>query len=72
MEANKAVASGIEEVAYLFHNNKLFIYSKGVDWFPKEIYSYVWNPKTGEPVKLNDDVMDALRYGIYTDALEHK
>lgn len=72
VEANKAVASGIEEVAYLFHNNKLFIYSKGVDWFPKEIYSYVWNPKTGEPVKLNDDVMDALRYGIYTDALEHK
>ena len=28
---------------------------------------YVWNEKTGEPIKLYDDVMDAIRYAIYTD-----
>jgi hypothetical protein len=28
----------------------------------------VWNEKTGEPVKNNDDVLDALRYAIYTES----
>ena len=27
---------------------------------------YVWNDKTGEPVKQFDDVLDALRYALYT------
>ena len=28
---------------------------------------YVWNEKTGEPVKEFDDVQDAIRYAIYSD-----
>ena len=40
--------------------------------FKKEIYMYSWNEKTGEPIKLWDDVMDALRYAIYTDNSDNK
>ena len=29
---------------------------------------YAWNKKTGEPIKLWDDVLDALRYSIYTES----
>lgn len=27
---------------------------------------YVWKEKTDEPIKLFDDVQDAIRYAIYT------
>lgn len=64
--ADKKVIAGIEEVASLFKQNKLFIVRDNVERFEKEIYLYVWNEKTGEPVKLWDDVLDALRYAIYT------
>lgn len=67
--ADKAVVSGIEEVAKLFKLNKLFILKDNVDLFKTEIYNYVWNSNKGEPVKQNDDVLDSLRYAIYT---EHK
>ena len=30
--------------------------------FEKEIFMYVWNQKTGDPVKEWDDVLDSLRY----------
>ena len=65
--ADKKVVSGIEEVARLFKLNKLFIIRDNVERFDKEIYLYVWNEKTGEPVKLWDDVLDAVRYAIYTE-----
>lgn len=29
---------------------------------------YAWNKNTGEPIKKWDDVLDALRYAIYTDS----
>ena len=45
----------------------LLIYYPGVDRFKKEIYTYVWNKKTGEPVKENDDIQDLIRYAIYTE-----
>lgn len=64
--ANKAVLSGIEEVAKLFKEEKLFVLESAVTKFKDEIYQYVWNKKTGEPVKENDDVLDSLRYAIYT------
>lgn len=64
--ANKAVLSGIEEVAKLFKADKLFVLETAVSKFKDEIYQYVWNKKTGEPVKENDDVLDAIRYAIYT------
>lgn len=66
INADKKVIAGIEEVASLFKQNKLFVVRDNVERFEKEIYLYVWNEKTGEPIKLWDDVLDALRYAIYT------
>ena len=37
--------------------------------FLDEVYSYVWDGDKGEPVKVNDDVMDAVRYAIYNQHL---
>ena len=31
---------------------------------------YSWNKTTGEPVKVWDDVLDALRYAIYTESIK--
>ena len=67
--ADKAVLSGIEQVARRFKAGTLKIYKKDAKdkaRFADEIYQYVWNERTGEPVKLNDDVLDALRYAVYT------
>lgn len=63
--ADKSVLSGIERVAQLYKQRKLFIVDD-VKRFREEIYMYVWNEKTGEPVKEYDDVQDAIRYAIYT------
>ncbi|MCJ0932935.1 PBSX family phage terminase large subunit [Virgibacillus halodenitrificans] len=66
VNADKAVISGIEEVARLFKLNKLKVVKDNVKRFEKEIFMYVWNEKTGEPVKEWDDVLDSIRYAIYT------
>ena len=34
--------------------------------FLDELYQYVWDETSGEPVKANDDVMDAVRYAMAT------
>ena len=64
--ANKAVLSGIEEVAKLMKAGRFFVVSDKVSKFKDEVYQYIWNEKTGEPVKENDDVLDAVRYAIYS------
>lgn len=64
--ANKSVISGIELVAKGFKNSTLYVVRERVDKFNDEIYQYVWNPKTGEPVKEHDDVLDSIRYAIYS------
>lgn len=66
--ADKAVLSGIESVAKRFKTKTLFAVEDQVDLFKKEIFMYAWNKKTGEPIKLWDDVLDALRYAIYTES----
>lgn len=66
LNADKAVISGIEEVARLFKRNELFIVKDKVARFEKEIFMYVWNQKTGDPVKEWDDVLDSLRYALYS------
>lgn len=66
INANKSVLSGIETVATLIKNGRLLIVEDKVDNFKQEIFTYTWNKKTGEPVKINDDVLDALRYAIYS------
>lgn len=66
INAVKHVVAGIEEVARMYKLNKLFIVKDVVKRFDDEIYMYVWDEKTGMPVKQWDDVQDALRYAIYT------
>lgn len=66
LNADKSVLSGIEEVARLIKLNRFFVLENKVKRFKKEIYNYVWDEKTGEPIKANDDVLDSIRYTIYT------
>lgn len=66
INADKSVLSGIEEVARLIKLGRFFVISDKVKVFKKEIYNYVWDEKTGNPVKENDDVMDSMRYAIYS------
>ncbi|HSQ88170.1 PBSX family phage terminase large subunit [Romboutsia sp.] len=65
--ADKSVLSGIEVVSKLLKSNKLFVVENEVDLFKTEIYNYVWHSGKDEPVKTNDDVLDALRYALYSD-----
>ncbi|HFI0342897.1 TPA: PBSX family phage terminase large subunit [Streptococcus suis] len=67
VNADKSVLSGIEQVAKLMKQGLFFVCSEKVDKFKDEVYQYVWNEKTGEPEKKNDDVLDALRYAIYSN-----
>lgn len=63
--AKKSVLSGIESVAKCMKQGHFFVIKEAIDAFLDEIYQYVWDEATGLPVKLNDDVMDALRYAVY-------
>lgn len=65
--ANNRVLSGIEAMATLMFNNRFFIVYNQAPRFREEIYKYVWKKNTGEPLKENDDVLCAIRYGIYSD-----
>jgi hypothetical protein len=47
--------------------NRFFIVYDQAPRFREEVYSYVWNEKTGVPNKQMDDVQDSIRYGIYSD-----
>ena len=66
INADKSILSGIEEVARLIKLDRFFVLSPKVKQFKKEIYNYIWDDKTGNPVKENDDVMDAVRYAVYS------
>lgn len=72
VDANKAINAGIECVAGKWKTRTLYVARSQSKEFLSEIYSYVWNEKTGLPVKVKDDIMDALRYGIYSDSEDHK
>lgn len=64
---NNRVLSGIEAVATLMTNKQFFIVYSQCPRFREEIYKYIWKKNTGEPLKENDDVLCAIRYGIYSD-----
>ena len=66
INANKNVLAGIETVSSLMKTGHFFVNENGIDKFLDEIYQYVWNERTGEPVKEHDDVMDMMRYAIYS------
>lgn len=65
--ANNRVLSGIETIATLMHNNLFFIVYSQAPRFREEIYKYVWKKNSAEPLKENDDMLCAIRYGIYSD-----
>ena len=67
INAKKDVLEGISTVATLFKTNKLLILEDNVNIFKTEIYNYVWAKGKDEPIKQHDDVLDSLRYAIYTD-----
>ena len=67
IDGRKDVIAGISEVASLFKTRKLKVVEDNVDIFKTEIYNYVWKDGKDEPVKQYDDVLDSLRYAIYTD-----
>ena len=67
LNARKDVVAGISEVASLFKQRKLLVVEDNVDIFKTEIYNYVWKEGKDEPVKQYDDVLDSLRYAIYSD-----
>lgn len=64
---NNRVLSGIEAVATLMTNQQFFIVYSQCPRFREEIYKYIWKKNSGEPLKENDDVLCAIRYGIYSD-----
>jgi len=67
--ARKEVIAGIEEVAKLFKADQLFYVRDSIPRFEDEIYQYRWKPNSikDEPQKEYDDVLDAIRYAIYTE-----
>ena len=67
--ARKEVIAGIEELAKLWKNDRLFYVQGSIPRFEDEIYQYKWKPNSqkDEPLKEYDDVLDALRYAIYTE-----
>lgn len=67
--ANKSVIAGIEHIAKLFKEKRLFVKRGCIPRFFDEIYQYRWkeNSTTDEPLKEFDDVLDGLRYALYSD-----
>lgn len=70
--AHKDVIAGIGEVATRFKQRRLFVIRENVDLFDEEIDTYAWKDGADEPIKINDDVMDAMRYGIYSERVERE
>lgn len=74
--AHKDVVAGIGEVATRLKTDTLYIvHGEDEDFdkkFDSEIDSYVWKEGCDEPVKANDDIMDSMRYAIYSDKVENE
>ena len=67
INARKDVMAGIGEIASLFKTRRLKVIEDNVNIFKDEIYNYVWKNGKDEVVKQCDDVLDSLRYAIYSD-----
>lgn len=67
--ANKSVIAGIELIAKLFKEQKLYVKRDFVPRFFDEIFQYRWkeNSARDEPLKEFDDVLDSVRYALYSD-----
>lgn len=67
--ANKSVVAGIELIAKLFKEQRLYVKRDFVPRFFDEIFQYRWkeNSTRDEPLKEFDDVLDSVRYALYSD-----
>lgn len=67
--ANKSVIAGIELIAKLFKERKLYVKRGFIPRFFDEIFQYRWkeNSTKDEPLKEFDDALDSVRYAIYSD-----
>lgn len=63
INARKDILHGIETVASMMKENRIYASPEATE-FRYEVGSYVWDKKTGYPIKENDHVLDALRYAI--------
>ena len=66
--ANKEVVEGIELIQQLMKDGKFFVKKGVAPNFMREIYCYEWDKKAtkDQPIKENDDSMDAMRYALYS------
>ncbi|MGL4998554.1 MAG: PBSX family phage terminase large subunit [Cetobacterium sp.] len=71
INANKSVVPGIQHVASLFKNDKLFLIKDAIERMDQELCTYVWSKdkKEEKPSKENDDCLDSARYALYTHSL---
>lgn len=67
--ADKSVMDGIEYVAELMKTSKFRVTKKAERLFEEDVFQYVWDTARGVPVKEHDNVMDSLRYALYS---QHK
>ncbi|HGA2942226.1 PBSX family phage terminase large subunit [Streptococcus agalactiae] len=68
---NKSVIAGIEYIAKLLKESVFLVKKDIIPRFFDEIYQYKWKPNStkDEPQKEYDDVLDAIRYALYS---QHK
>lgn len=66
INAYKIRLTGVELLAGQIKRHQFMVVKEAIDKFTDELYQYSWDEKTGEPVKENDDVMDATRYAKAT------
>jgi PBSX family phage terminase large subunit len=65
-KANNSVEPGIDYIRTKIENGQFFVCDRCVG-FLSEVYSYHYDSH-GKPVKENDHAMDALRYGVFSEA----
>lgn len=73
LKADNAVADGIRETATAMQTGRIKISPDMTNW-KKEIEGYVWDDTVQEdkPVKVNDHLMDAMRYFVKTFRIAQK
>lgn len=69
--ADKRILKGIEDVAQRIKLDKLFVVKDNAQEFAKEVFEYVWDERSGKPIKENDHSMDAARYAIHNQFAEN-
>lgn len=63
---NKSVLEGISMIAGMIKRRTFKVVDGACPRFMEEIFQYSWDSKNGNVVKVNDDVLDAIRYAIYS------